>query len=69
MEIMPSNISNSYSLFEENIFHSLSKCSVSSSSYLGIISAITGEDFNEFIHRTTIVLILNVSIDTAGFSK
>lgn len=66
---MPSNISNSYSLFKENIFHSLSKYNVSSSSYPNIITAIRSKGFNEFVERTIIVFILNKSVGTARFSK
>lgn len=51
---MDSRISNSYSPFEENIFHSLSKYSVPSSSYPDIISAIIDKGFTEFILRTIV---------------
>lgn len=54
MEIMDSRISNSYSPFEKNILHSLSKYSVSSSSYPDIISAIIDKGLSEFIHGTIV---------------
>ena len=53
MEMMDSRISNSYSPFEKNILHSLSKYSVSSSSYPDIISAID-KGLSEFIHGTIV---------------
>lgn len=40
-----------------------------SSSYPAINSATMGNGFNEFIHRTTIVFILNESVGTARFSR
>ena len=54
MEMMDSRISNSYSPFEKNILHSLSKYSVSSSSYPDIISAIIDKGLSEFIHGTIV---------------